>query len=184
MRGGMVFLFAGLAAFAAGCAMFSGTIEDGIPKLRDKLPVTARIYVACPTGANGLSLHTRNARIVATEFSKAFAARGVVAVTPPERTGNIQDALGKAKAENCDKVLFTRILDWEYGDAGFSGVGGRDEVVLSAVLMDVETERILYRARLYVNNGIGRSAAGGGTPEEAVAPVILKYVRSLFPPED
>ena len=165
--------------------MFPGSIEEGLPKLRDKLPETTKVYLPCPLNPCGGYLYTRNAQIVVDEFKAAFARRGIDVVVPARRSGKNPDVIAQAKTNGCDVVLFSQIQEWNYGDAGFSGLGGRDEVTLSVMLMDPVKERVMTRATIYVRNGLGRSRMGGSdTPGEAVAPVIGKYVDSLFPPKD
>ena len=172
----------GLLAAAAGCALFPGAIEEGLPKLRDKLPESTKVYLPRPLNPRGGFLYTRKAQVVADEFKAAFDTRGISVVMPDRRSGDQADVIALAKTNSCDVVLFVQILEWNYGDAGFSGVGGRDEVTLSTMLMDPDHERVLSRATVYVRNGIGLSAAGGSdTPNATVAPIIEKYVNSLFP---
>ncbi len=170
-------------ALAAGCALFPGSIEEGLPKLRDKLPETTKVYLPCPINPRGGFLYTRNAKLVVDAFAAALKQRGVATVLSDRRSGKQPDVLALARTNGCDVVLFSQILEWNYGEAGFSGFGGRDEVTLSVMLMDATNELVLTRATLYVRNGIGRSRAGGSAaPSEAVTPIIGKYVDSLFPP--
>lgn len=174
-------LSAALLAIAAGCALFPGAIEEGIPKLRDKLPETTKVYLSSPLNPRGGFLYTRNAQIVVDEFKAAFDKRGIQVTVPGRRSGEPSTVLAKARTNGCDVVLFTQIVEWNYGDAGFSGLGGRDEVTLSVMLMDAVSERVLTRATIYVRNGIGRSRPGGNdSPNDAVSPIIAKYVESLF----
>ena len=175
-----VFLFAAVAA-AAGCAMFPGSIEEGLPKLRDKLPETTRVYLPRPLNPRGGFLYTRNAQIVTDEFRKAFESRGISVAMPDRRSGKQPEIYAQAKTNKCDVVLITQILEWNYGEAGFSGIGGRDEVTLSTMLVDPNLDRVLTRATIFIRNGIGRSSPGGNdNPNETVAPIIRKYVDSLF----
>ena len=176
-----------IAAFAlmAGCALFPGSIEEGLPKLRDKLPETTKVYLPCPLNPRGGFLYTRNANLVVDAFAAALKRRGIASVLADKRSGKQPDVLAQARTNGCDVVLFSQIQEWNYGEAGFSGFGGRDEVTLSVMLMDATKERVLTRATLYVRNGIGQSRVGGGdSPKDAVAPIIGKYVDSLFPPKD
>jgi hypothetical protein len=178
--------FTGIAALAlvAGCVLFPGSIEEGLPKLRDKLPETTRVYLPSPLNPNGGFLYTRNAQVVAGEFKAAFEKRGISVAMPDKRSKETQtlDIMAQAKTNKCDVVLVTQILEWNYGDTGFTGFGGRDEVTLSTMLLDPVLERVLTRATIRVYNGIGRSPPGGSdNPNEAIAPIIEKYVNSLFP---
>ena len=169
-------------ALAAGCVLFPGSIEEGLPKLRDKLPETTRVYLPSPLNPNGGFLYTRNAQVVAGQFKAAFEKRGISVTMPDKRSGETLDIIAQAKTNKCDVVLITQILEWNYGDAGFTGIGGRDEVTISTMLMDPVLERVLSRATIQVYNGIGRSSFGGNNdPSTVVAPIIEKYVNSLFP---
>ena len=170
------------AALLAGCVLFPGTIEEGLPKLRDRLPETTRVYLPSPLNPRGGFLYTRNAQIVAQAFKGAFERRGIAVTMPERRSGAQPTVLAQARSNGCDVVLFTQIQRWDYGEAGFSGFGGRDEVTLGVTLMDVAKERVLTRATIYVRNGIGRSPPGGNDdPAESVTPILDKYVESLFP---
>lgn len=174
-----------LLLLMAGCVLFPGTIEEQLPKLRDKLPESTRVYIPNPLNPQGGFLYTRNAQVIVDEFRHAFAARGISVHIPDRRSGSRRSVAEDAMTNKCDVVLFTNIESWEYGEAGFSGFGGRDEVTLSVVLADPARDRILSRSRIYVANGIGRSSFGGNdNPGEVVAPIIRKYVFSLFPPCD
>ena len=167
---------------SAGCVLFPGTIEEGLPKLRDKLPETTKVYLASPLNPRGGFLYTRNAQLVVDEFKGAIEHRGISVTVPKKRSGKPSDVFGKARTNGCDVVVFTQILSWNYGEAGFTGIGGRDEVTLSVMLMDPVKERVLTRATIRVSNGIGRSRFGGeDEPSRVVAPIIGKYVDSLFP---
>ena len=171
-----------VSALVAGCVLLPGSIEEGLPKLRDKLPETTRVYLPNPLNPHGGFLYTRNAQVVAGEFKAAFEKRGISVTMPDKRSKQTPDVIAQAKTNKCDVVLVTRIIEWNYGDAGFTGIGGRDEVTISTMLMDPVLERVLTRATIRVSNGIGRSPPGGNdAPNVAVAPIIEKYVNSLFP---
>ena len=125
----------------AGCAALSGwmagSIDEGIPKLRDKLPRTAKIYLANPVNVNGRPLHARNLRQVESAFGKALDGIGVSHAS---------------KTNGCD-IAFHVIVDrWEYGDAGFAGQGDRDAIDMSVVVMRRDTNRVLTRASLFARN--------------------------------
>ncbi len=175
-----IILFVALAV-ASGCALFPGSIEEGLPKLRDRLPETTKVYLPRPLNPRGGFMYTRNAQIVTDEFKAAFEKRGISVTMPEKRSGKQIDIYAQAKTNKCDVVLITQIVEWNYGEAGFSGIGGRDEVTLSTMLIDPNLDRVLTRATIFVRNGIGRSRPGGNDdPKETVAPIIQKYVDSLF----
>ncbi len=171
--------------FFAGCVLFPGEIEEGLPRLRDKLPETTKVFLACPRNAGGGYLNSRNARVLANEFKAAFAARGIAVKLDERKPGTLEADLMEAATNGCEVAVCTQVLAWNYGDAGFSGKGNRDEVLIAVMLMRPETRRVITRAKLHVTNGIGRSAAGGTEgPGESIAPIIYKYVNSLFPPKE
>lgn len=174
-----------MLALVAGCAFFSGDIEEGMPKLRDKLPESTKVYLANALNPRGGRLYARNGQLVVDEFRAAFKARGISVTVPDRRSGVTVDVLEDARTNGCDVVVFTQVLRWDYGEAGFTGLGGRDEVYLSVLLMRPETQRVVTRANIRVYNGIGHSPAGGNDdPGESVSPIIRKYVDSLFKDRD
>ena len=132
---------AAAAVLLAGCAAFdrwtAGSVEEGVPKLRERLPRTAKIYLADPVNANGYVLHARNRRRVEEAFGNAFAKLGVY---------------HSVKTNGCDVSFHVGIDRWEYGDAGFAGTGDRGAVSMSVMVRDVKTGRVLTRASLFARN--------------------------------
>ena len=137
-----------------GCAGMSewmaGTITEGIPKLRDKLPRTAKIHFADPVNIRGYVLHERNRKQVQDAFGKAFDGLGVSHST---------------ETNGCDYTLHVVVDDWQYSDSGFLGKGDRDEVYMSVMLQNRQTERVHARASLYARN---------------LDLLVGKYVKTLF----
>lgn len=137
-----------------GCATISewmaGSIAEGIPKLRDRLPRTAKVYFADPVNVRGYALHERNRKLVQDAFGKAFDSLGVSHST---------------ETNGCDYAIHVVVDSWEYGDSGFLGDGDRDEISMSVMLQRCDTERILTRASLYAHN---------------LNLLVEKYVKSLF----
>lgn len=132
---------AALLPLFAGCAAISGwmagEIEEGIPKLRDRLPRTAKIHLADPVNANGYQLHARSRRQVENAFGKAFDAIGVS---------------HSSVTNGCDVAFHVVVDGWEYGDAGFSGIGDRDAVSMSVTVMNRKNNRVLTRSSLFARN--------------------------------
>ena len=132
---------AALLPLFAGCAAISGwmagEIEEGIPKLRDRLPRTAKIHLADPVNANGYQLHARSRRQVENAFGKAFDAIGVS---------------HSSVTNGCDIAFHVVVDGWEYGDAGFSGIGDRDAVSMSVTVMNRKNNRVLTRSSLFARN--------------------------------
>lgn len=140
-----------------GCASMSewmaGSIAEGIPKLRNRLPRTVKVHFADPVNIRGYALHERNRRQVQDAFGKAFDVLGVS---------------HSLETNGCDHTLHVVVESWEYGDSGFLGDGDRDEVSMSVMLQNRSTERILTRASLYARN---------------LDLLVERYVKSLFEDE-
>ncbi len=186
----MFLSFVGITMFA-GCMMSPGEIEEGLPKLRDKLPITTKVYLARPLNRNGAWLYERSEYTVMDAFRTAMTNRGIVVTSPPvpkkvqKRPMTREKLFEMAKKKKQDVVLFVQITKWEYGDAGFSGFGGRDEVTMSVMWIDPNKERVITRSGIKVVNSIGKSPFGGGSAEETVSPIIQKYIDKIFDiPED
>ena len=149
---------AALLPLFVGCATVSGwmagSIEEGIPKLRDKLPRTTKVHFADPVNANGAQLHARSRKQVQNAFGKAFDGLGVS---------------HSAQTNGCD-VAFRVVVDsWEYGDAGFAGQGDRDAVTMSVIVMNRKTKRVLTRSSLFARN---------------LDLLVKRYVETLFEDEE
>ena len=125
----------------AGCAFLSGlmagSIDEGIPKLRKPIPRTAKIHLADPVKANGHQLHARSKRQVENAFGKALDGIGVA---------------HSSKTNGCNIAFHVVVDSWEYGDAGFAGLGDRDSVTISVVVMNRDTRRVLTRSSLFARN--------------------------------
>ena len=147
-------IFMAVVPFVVGCASIegwmAGSITEGIPKMRDRLPRTAKIHFADPVNARGYALHERNRKQVQDAFGKAFDALGVSHST---------------ETNGCSHILNVVVENWEYGDAGFLGKGDRDEVSMAVMLQNADTDRVLTRASLYARN---------------LDLLVLKYVKTLF----
>ena len=146
-----------IVPFIVGCASFegwmAGTITEGIPKMRDRLPRTVKVHFADPVNVRGCVLHERNRRQVQDAFGKAFDALGVS---------------HSFETNGCSHVLNVVVESWEYGDAGFLGKGDRDEVSMAVMLQNADTDRVLTRASLYARN---------------LDLLVMKYVKTLFEDE-
>ena len=148
---------AALLPLFAGCAVLSGwmagEIEEGIPKLRDKLPRTAKVYFDDPVNANGAQLHARSRKQVQNAFGKAFDGLGVSHST---------------QTNGCDVAFHVMVESWEYGDAGFAGQGARDAVTMSVIVMNRKNDRVLTRSSLFARN---------------LDLLVKRYVETLFEDE-
>ena len=143
--------------FVLGCASvegwMAGSITEGIPKMRDKLPRTAKIHFADPVNARGYALHERNRKQVQEAFGRAFDALGVSHST---------------ETNGCSHVINVVVENWEYGDSGFLGNGDRDEISMAVMLQNADTERVITRTSLYARN---------------LDLLVMKYVKTLFEDE-
>jgi len=133
-------LLALLPAFA-GCAalsgMMAGDIDEGVPKLRKRLPRTSKVCLKDPVNANGYRLHARGMKQIENAFGKALDGIGVS---------------HSSKTNGCDVTLHVMVDSWEYGDAGFAGIGDRDAVTMSVVVVRSDTNRVLARSSLFARN--------------------------------
>ena len=150
-------IFMAVVPFVVGCASvegwMAGSITEGIPKMRDKLPRTAKIHFADPVNARGYALHERNRKQVQEAFGRAFDALGVSHST---------------ETNGCSHVINVVVENWEYGDSGFLGNGDRDEISMAVMLQNADTDRVLTRASLYARN---------------LDVLVMKYVKTLFEDE-
>ena len=138
-----IHLIAALALLPAlaGCAYLSGvmagSIDEGIPKLRNRLPRTSKVYMANPVNANGHQLHARGMKQIENAFGKAFDGIGVA---------------HSSSTNGCNIAFHVVVDNWEYGDAGFAGIGDRDAVTMSVVVMRRDPRRVLTRSSLFARN--------------------------------
>ena len=143
-------LFAGCAAMSGWMA---GSITEGVPKLHKKLPRTVKVYFADPVNIRGYALHERSRKQVQDAFGKAFDALGVTHST---------------ETNGCSHTLRVVVERWEYGDSGFLGSGDRNEVFMSVMMQNNDTDRVLARASLSAQN---------------LDVLVLKYLKTLFEDE-
>ena len=114
-----------------------GSVQENLPRLRDKLPLETSFYVE------------KTEKRVRKALSDALEARGFKVVE---------------KKDAADVAVVTKVLSWEYNDAGFSGFRDRDEMTLSIALERVATKRILARHTISVESDFR---------------IIAKYIDSL-----
>ena len=177
-------------ALLAGCETvekefidpFRDAIVWGLPKLVSPLPDGASIYIERPIGAASQGVYARNGMTLVRAFEQEFRRRGAKPVVGEKAIADIKETFARATAASCRYALVLDIRSWAYGEAGWSGLGGRDEVVFDAMLLDAERERVLSRAQIEVTNSIINNAPGGGDADSSVAPVIRRYVGKLYSP--
>lgn len=173
-------------AAGAGCETvknaFYDKIEYGLPKLVKPLRTPAAVYLVRPLGAPRQDLYDRNAESLVAAFRRAFETHGERTVIDTTAGNDFRGALAEAQAAACDYLVMMRIARWEYGSAGFSGPGGRDNIDFDVLVADVKTGFVLSRASIKISNGFGRSMPGGNDAQDTSAPVIRRYVNHLFNP--
>ena len=175
---------------AAGCETlekefldpFRDTITWGLPKVTTPLPDGATIYIERPIGAASKGVYARNGMTLVKAFEKEFTRRGAKVVVGKTALEDFDITMGNAAAAKCNYALIIDILRWEYSDTGWSGSGNRDDVVFEVMLANAERRRVMSRAQVEVTNGVLRSAPGGNETDDAVAPVIKRYVGKLYNP--
>ena len=178
------------ALAAAGCETmekglldpFRDRITWGLPKVSTPLPDGATVYIERPIGAASKGVYARNGMTLVTAFEKEFARRGAKPVVGQKALGDFNKTMDNAAAAKCKYALLIDILKWEYSDAGWSGSGDRDEVLFDVMLVNAERRRVMSRAQVEVTNGVLRSKPGGNETDDAVAPVIKRYVGKLYSP--
>lgn len=130
-------VFAVAAAVALAGCLTRGSVEEHPPKVVDKLPATARVFVATDDKPGAKTLYERRARAVAAALNDALAARGVAVA---------------AGEKSADFAVRMQIVSWEYNDAGFSGFGDRDDVTVELVVENLKTRRVFSRATVRVKS--------------------------------
>ena len=159
---------------------FRDVITPGLPRLAAALPPEAKIFIARPLGAATQGVYARNGMTLVSALEQELKRHGATVSVGKLATANYDLAVSDAKAAGAKYLLVLIIQRWEYGSAGWSGRGNRDEVQFDAMLVDAERKRVLCRHSIEVTNGVLRSSAGGESSERAVAPVIRRYVNSLY----
>ena len=123
MRTVLTALFA-LLLFVLGC-WTPGEIQENLPKHRNKLAKETVIFV------------DKTEPRVMSALSDALKARGF----------KVTEDRSLAKVE-----IRTKVVSWEYNDAGFSGFYDRDEMTLSITLEQPSTGFILARHTVMVRS--------------------------------
>ena len=179
-----------VAVAAAGCETlekefldpFRDRITWGLPKVSTALPDGATIYLERPIGAATKGVYARNGMSIVKAFENEFRRRGAKPVVGDKAIADFNMTMANAQKAKCQYALLIDIQRWEYSDAGWSGKGNRDEVFFDVMLVNAERRRVMSRAQVEVTNGVLRSAPGGNDTDDAVAPVIKRYVNKLYNP--
>lgn len=162
--------FSAILLLFAGCAELEiaftpGTITEQLPKLSEKFPVSTKFYMPRPVTRNGTPLFQRSENQLTEAFRAAFKQQGVELIVPEEVEGQQEKILESAEKAGCDYVFLVQLVQWEYGDGGFSGSGARDEVTLNVLIMKPKVKKVVTRATLVARTGFG---------------IIPVYVKHLF----
>lgn len=179
-----------VAIAAAGCETlekefldpFRDKITWGLPKVTTPLPEGAAIYLERPIGAATKGVYARNGMSIVKAFENEFKRRGAKPVVGEKAIEDFDKTMENAQKAQCKYALLIDIVKWEYSDVGWSGKGNRDEVLFDVMLVNAERRRVMSRAQVEVTNGVLRSAPGGNDTDDAVAPVIKRYVNKLYNP--
>ncbi len=179
-----------VAVAAAGCETlekefldpFRDRITWGLPKVSTPLPADATIYIERPMGAASKGVYARNGMSLVKAFENEFKSRGAKPVVGEKAIEDFYKTMENAQKAQCKYALLIDIVRWEYSDAGWSGAGNRDDVLFDVMLVNAERRRVMSRAQVEVTNGVLRSSPGGADTDEAVAPVIKRYVNKLYNP--
>ena len=102
-----------------------GSVTEVMPKHTEKFPAGSSFFVE------------KTERRVETALKRALRARGF------EVKDNKDDA---------DLVMSTKVLEWEYNDAGFSGFRSRDDMSLVITVADRKTKFVKARSNVTIRS--------------------------------
>ena len=126
----MFFIF--VVLLCAGCQT-NLVIEEGIPKMHKPLPKETKVFLVGPALENADVQFERSPAKITRAFKKGLSDFGIDVLTPKKRLETKEAAFDEAKKNKCDVILYVTIESWGYADAGFSGIGARDEIVLKVI---------------------------------------------------
>ena len=112
-----------LAAFC-GC-WTPGSVTEVMPKHTEKFPAGSTFFVE------------KTERRVETALKRALRAHGFEV---------------KDKKDDADLVMSTKVMGWEYNDAGFSGFRNRDDMSLVITVVDRKTKFVRARSNVEVRS--------------------------------
>ena len=113
-------------ALLALCGCWTpGSVEEVLPKHRDKFPAGSSFFVA------------QTERRVESALKRALRARGF----------DVKD-----NREEADLVMTAKVTAWEYNDAGFSGFRDRDDMLLVITVVDRKTKFVKARSNVMVRS--------------------------------
>lgn len=117
-----------LCVFAGGCRTtpwVRGEVVEGFPRHTVKFPSDVAFY-----------LEKTEPRVKAA-LDAALRARGFIVVE---------------EREACDFLLEAKVDSWEYNDAGFAGMGRRDDMSLTLTCIDRRKGTIRARSQVIVRS--------------------------------
>ena len=111
---------------AALCGCWTpGSVEEALPKHTEKFPAGTSFFVM------------KTERRVETALKRALRAHGFEV---------------KDKKDDADLVMSTKVMGWEYNDAGFSGFRNRDDMSLVITVVDRKTKFVKARSNVTIRS--------------------------------
>ena len=113
-------------ALLAFCGCWTpGSVTEVMPKHTEKFPAGSTFFVE------------KTERRVETALKRALRARGFEV---------------KDKKDDADLVMSTKVMEWEYNDAGFSGFRSRDDMSLVITVADRKTKFVKARSNVTIRS--------------------------------
>jgi hypothetical protein len=176
----MFFIF--VVLLCAGCQT-NLVIEEGIPKMHKPLPKETKVFLVGPALENADVQFERSPAKITRAFKKGLSDFGIDVLTPKKRLETKEAAFDEAKKNKCDVILYVTIESWGYADAGFSGIGARDEIVLKVMFINPETQRVLERASVMLVNSFFKKRMVN-INETSAANLLEGFTRKFFDVEN
>jgi hypothetical protein len=158
-------------------------IEEGIPRIRKPFSTDTKVFLIGPALEDSDAQFERSPAKVTKAFRMALTKFDINVVTAKERFETKEKAFEEAKKNKCDVVLYVTIDSWSYADAGFSGIGGRDEVTFNIMFVNPETEKVLERAFVTLANGVFKHRMVN-INETSAANLLEGFTRKFFDVEN
>lgn len=168
--------------FFAGCQT-NLVIEDGIPKMHTRLAKETKVFLIGPALENADVQFERSPAKITRAFKKTLSDFGIKVFTPKKRIETKESAFDEAKKHKCDVILYVTVESWGYADAGFSGIGARDDIVLKVMFLNLETQRVLERASVMLVNGFFKQRMVN-INETSAANLLEGFTRKFFDVEN
>ena len=164
--------------FFIGCQT-NLVIEDGIPKMHKPLPKETKVFLVGPALENAETQFDRSPSTVTRAFKRTLTDFGISVVTPKKRIETKDAAFEEATKNKCDVILYVTIESWGYADAGFSGIGARDEIVINVMFIKPDTKKVLERASVMLVNSFFKHRMVN-INETSAANLLEGFTRKFF----